>query len=87
MGNPKFREGDVVVRSAYRDHASAMMRDECTIVTIVAVGPSFCKQLWYLCKDYRGRECNGLVSVMDECFEVKTPSTIDSSKPVEIIVA
>ena len=87
MKNPKFREGDVVVRSAHKNDGCAMLRDECTIVAIVATGPSFCKQLWYLCKDYRGRDTNGLVSVMDDCFEVKTPSPADPNKPVEIIVA
>ena len=72
MKNPKFHVGDVVVRSAYRDSKSAVLRDECTIVEIVSDGRPFCPQLWYICTDYRGRACNGLVGVMDDCFELKS---------------
>lgn len=64
----KFAAGDVVVRAAYKDSKSAMMRDEMTIVEVVSDGHPICPQAWYICKDYRGRRANGLVSVMDECF-------------------
>ena len=72
MKNPKFHVGDVVVRSAYRDSKSAMLRDECTIVEIVSDEHPICAQTWYVCVDYRGRRCNGLVGVMDDCFELKS---------------
>ena len=72
MKNPKFHVGDVVVRTAYRDSKSAMMRDECTIVAVISDEHPICAQMWYVCTDYRGRRCNGLVSVMDDCFELKS---------------
>ena len=71
MKNPKFNAGDVVVRTAYKDSKSAMMRDECTIVAVVSDEHPICSQMWYVCEDYRGRACNGLVSVMDDCFTLK----------------
>ena len=72
MKNPKFNVGDVVVRTAYRDSKSAMLRDECAIVDVVSDEHPICAQMWYVCADYRGRRCNGLVSVMDGCFELKS---------------
>ena len=64
----KFNVGDVVVRSAYKESKSAMMRDEMTIVAIVSDGHPICPQMWYVCKDYRGHVANGLASVVDKCF-------------------
>ena len=72
MKNPKFHVGDVVVRSAYRDSKSAMLRDECTIVEIVSAEQPICAQTWYLWVDDRGRRCKGLLGVMDDCFELKS---------------
>lgn len=71
MKNPKFQVSDVVVRAAYQNMKSAMMRDECTILEIVSDEHPICAQMWYVCADYRGRRCNGLVSVMDDCFVLK----------------
>lgn len=69
--NPKFSVGDVVVRIAYKDSKSAIMRDECTINEVVSDGHPIVPQMWYVCTNFRGQRCNGLVSVMDDCFMLK----------------
>ena len=71
MRKPKFKVGDVLVRKAYRNDASIVLRDEITILEIVSDGRPFCPQLWYICKDYSGKMCNGLVGVVDGCFCLK----------------
>lgn len=71
MKNPKFNVGDVVMRKAYRNDKSVVMRDEMTIVEIISDEHPICAQMWYVCVDYRGRRCNGLVGVMDSCFCLK----------------
>lgn len=64
----KFAAGDVVVREAYKDSKSAMLRDEMTIVDVVSDEHPICPKVWYVCKDCRGRIVSGLVGVVDECF-------------------
>ena len=64
----KFAAGDVVVRAAYKDSKSAMMRDEMTIVEVINDEHPICPQEWYVCKNYCGSIVSGLVGVVDECF-------------------
>ena len=63
----KFAAGDVVVRAAYKNAKSAFLRDEMTIVEVVSDEHPICPQMWYICKDCRGRIVNGLVGVVDKC--------------------
>ena len=71
MKTPKFKVGDIVVRKAYKDEKSTFLRDEQTIVDVVSDGHPIVAQLWYICKNFRGDICNGLVGVMDKCFILK----------------
>ncbi len=68
---PKFKVGDTLVRTAYKESASAVLRDEFTITEIVGDNRPFCSQLWYIGKTFRGKDVNGLVSVVDSCFTLK----------------
>lgn len=68
MRNPKFNVGDVLVRSAHKNDSCAFLRDEITIEEIVSDGRPFCPQLWYICKDYKGKIVSGLVGVVDSAF-------------------
>lgn len=71
MKQAKFKVGDTLVRTAYKNSQSAFIRDEFTITEIVSDGRPFCPQLWYIGKNYRGKEINGLVGVVDSCFSLK----------------
>ena len=71
MRKPKFNVGDTLVRSAYKNEKSAFLRDEFTITEICRDDRPFCAQLWYIGKDYKGKEINGLVGVVDSCFCLK----------------
>ena len=65
----KFKVGDVIFRSACKDCKSSYLREECTVVDIVSDGRPFHPQLWYITVDTRNKVRNGLVSVVDGCFE------------------
>lgn len=71
MEKAKFKVGDTLVRTAYKNEKSAFIRDEFTITEIVCDDRPFCAQLWYIGIDYKGKETNGLVSVVDSCFCLK----------------
>ena len=64
----KFKAGDILVRAAYKNKKSAFARDEMKVLRIVSDNHPICPQLWYICEDYRGKRCDGLVGVVDECF-------------------
>lgn len=64
----KFAAGDVVVREAYKDSKSTLLRGEMTIVDVVSDEHPICPQMWYICKNCCGRIVSGLVGVVDECF-------------------
>ena len=71
MEKAKFKIGDTLVRTAYKNSKSAIERDEFTITEICRDDRPFCAQLWYIGKDFRGKVVNGLVSVIDNCFCLK----------------
>lgn len=71
MRKTKFDVGDTLVRIAYKDSESAFIRDEFTITEICRDDRPFCAQLWYIGKDYKGKETHGLVGVVDSCFCLK----------------
>lgn len=71
MEKAKFKVGDTLVRTAYKDSESAFIRDEFTITEIVCDDRPFCAQLWYIGKNFRGKVVNGLVGVVDSCFCLK----------------
>lgn len=71
MENPKFKVGDTLVRTAYKDSESAFIRDEFTVTEICRDDRPFCAQLWYIGKNFRGKVVSGLVCVVDEAFCLK----------------
>lgn len=71
MEKPKFKVGDTLVRSAYKNDLSIVSRDEIEIIDIVSDFHPICPSLWYVCVDYRGRVKHGLVCVVDDAFCIK----------------
>lgn len=71
MEKAKFKVGDTLVRTAYKNEKSAFLRDEFTITEICRDDSPFCAQLWYIGKNFRGKVVNGLVSAVDSCFCLK----------------
>lgn len=71
MEKAKFKVGDTLVRIAYKNEKSAILRDEFTITEICRDDRPFCAQLWYVGKNFRGKVVSGLVSVIDSCFCLK----------------
>lgn len=65
----KFEIGDVLIRSAYKDSKSRLLRDECKVIDIVSDGHPICPQVWYITIDTKDRQHKGLQSVIEECFE------------------
>ena len=68
MRNPKFKAGDILVRKAYKDSKSSLLRDEIEIIKVISDGHPIVSQLWYICKDYKGKIVSGLVGVVDSAF-------------------
>lgn len=65
----KFEVGDVLVRSAYKDSKSKLVREECEVIDIINDGHPICPQVWYITIDSRNTPRKGLQSVMEDCFE------------------
>lgn len=65
----RFQVGDVLVRSAYKDSKSKVMRDEQRVVAIESDEHPICPQTFYTLIDFRGKVAHGLQSIMEECFE------------------
>ena len=65
----KFQIGDVLIRSAYKDSKSKLMRDECQVLNIVCDSNPFFTSVWYITIDSKNQTRQGLQSVMEECFE------------------
>jgi hypothetical protein len=69
MEKLKFKVGDVLVRTAYKESKSKMMRDECKVIDIVSDEHPICPQTFYLVLDYNNKVRPGLKCVMEEAFE------------------
>lgn len=67
----KFKAGDVLVRTAYKNLKTAYGRDEQTVVSVVSDEHPICPQIWYILRDSRGKLGTGLKCIMEECFEIK----------------
>ena len=66
----KFQIGDILVRSAYKNSKSALMRDEILIVQIISDGHPICPQTWYITQNTRdGKIRSGLKCVIEDAFE------------------
>lgn len=65
----KFNVGDVLIRSAYKEEKSKVLRDEMTVIDIISDGHPICPQVWYITRNFRGKIQNGLKKVVEDAFE------------------